>query len=331
MSLLGPLLSTFGSARSTPSGNRSSINTTPFSRSTTSSETQDDSSNIPNQNRTTRKKKKRAWLGFGKEKLKLTDVIERLVDLPDESIVVYDIDSKEYKKMKKEEEKKKKLLEDRKNLNENEGQNLGIRRGPRPQPIINPDGSTSIMNPDGSVTTKKPDGTVTTRPPSGSTGQTPSGNTGQTPSGSTGQTPSGSTGQTPPGSTGQTPSGSTGQTPSGSTGQTPPGSTGQTPPGSTGQTPPGSTGENQTEPIPSNYNFDSSINTNDQETIRGLITELNTVLRLPELNLFSDKEQVEGEPGVVTIVDTTINEIDGSEKQEIEKIVVPPFITVNEK
>ena len=70
MSLLGPLLSTFGSARSTPSGNRSSINTTPFSRSTTTSETQDDSSNIPNQNRTTRKKKKRAWLGFGKEKLK---------------------------------------------------------------------------------------------------------------------------------------------------------------------------------------------------------------------------------------------------------------------
>ena len=285
MSLLGPLLSTFGSARSTPSGNRSSINTTPFSRSTTSSETQDDSSNIPNQNRTTRKKKKRAWLGFGKEKLKLTDVIERLVDLPDESIVVYDIDSKEYKKMKKEEEKKKKLLEDRRNLNENEGQNLGIRRGPRPQPIINPDVSRSIMNPDGTVTTKKPDGSVTTKQPDGSV---------------TTKKPDGSV-------TTQPPSGSTGQTPSGSTGQ------------------------NQTEPIPSNYNFDSSINTNDQETIRGLMTELNTVLRLPDLNLFSDKEKIEGEPGVVTIVDTTINEIDGSEKQEIEKIVVPPLITVNEK
>ena len=135
MSLLGPLLSTFGTARSTPSGNRSSINTTPFSSSTTSSETRDDLSNIPNQNRTTRKKKKRAWLGFGKEKLKLTDVIERLVDLPDESIIVYDIDSKEYKKMKKEEEKKKKLLEDRRNLNENEGQNLGIRRGPLGSPV----------------------------------------------------------------------------------------------------------------------------------------------------------------------------------------------------
>ena len=301
MSLLGPLLSTFGSARSTPSGNRSSINTTPFSRSTTSSETQDDSSNIPNQNRTTRKKKKRAWLGFGKEKLKLTDVIERLVDLPDESIVVYDIDSKEYKKMKKEEEKKKKLLEDRRNLNENEGQNLGIRRGPRPQPIINPDGSRSIMNPDGTVTTKKPDGSVTTKQPDGSV-------TTKKPDGSvTTQPPSGSNGQPPSGSTGQTPSGSNGQTPSGSTGQ------------------------NQTEPIPNNYNFDSSINTNDQETIRGLMTELNTVLRLPDLNLFSDKEKIEGEPGVVTIVDTTINEIDGSEKQEVEKIVVPPFITVNEK
>ena len=267
MSLLGPLLSTFGSARSTPSGNRSSINTTPFSSSTTSSEPQDDSSNIPNQNRTTRKKKKRAWLGFGKEKLKLTDVVERLVDLPDESIVVYDIDSKEYKKMKKEQEKKKKILEERRNLNENEGQNLGIRRGPRPRPIINPDGSTSLMNPDGTVTTKKPDGSVTT----------------------------------------------------------------QTPSGSTEQTPPVSTTQNQTESIPSNYNFDSSINTNDQDTIRGLMTELNTILRLPDLNLFSDKEQIEGEPGVVTIVDTTINEIDGSEKQEIEKIVVPPFITINEK
>ena len=294
MSLLGPLLSTFGTARSTPSGNRSSINTTPFSRSTTSSETQDDSSNIPNQNRTTRKKKKRAWLGFGKEKLKLTDVIERLVDLPDESIVVYDIDSKEYKKMKKEEEKKKKLLEDRKNLNENEGQNLGIRRGPRPQPIINPDGSTSIMNPDGSVDTQNPDGTVTTKKTDGSV--------------TTQNTDGTVTTKKPDGSV-----------------------TTQTPPGSTGQTPPGSTGQNQTEPIPSNYSFDSSINTNEQDTIKGLMTELNTVLRLPELNLFSDKEQIEGEPGVVTIVDTTINEIDGSEKQEVEKIVVPPFITVNEK
>ena len=296
MSLLGPLLSTFGTARSTPSGNRSSINTTPFSSSTTSSETQDDSSNVtnePNQNRTTRKKKKRAWLGFGKEKLKLTDVIERLVDLPDESIVVYDIDSKEYKKMKKEEEKKKKLLEDRRNLNENEGQNLGTRRDPRPQPIINPDGSTSIMNPDGSIDTQNPDGSVTTKQPDGSV-------TTKQPDGSV-------TTQTPSGSTDQTPSGSTDQTSSDSTGQ------------------------NQTEPIPSNYNFDSSINTNDQETIRGLMTELNTILRLPELNLFSDKEQIEGEPGVVTIVDTTINEIDGSEKQEIEKIIVPPLITVNEK
>ena len=267
MSLLSSVLSTFGNARSTPSGNRSSINRTPFSRSTTSSETPDDSSNVPNQNRTTRKKKKRAWLGFGKEKLKLTDVIERLVDLPDESIVVYDIDSKEYKQMKKEEEKKKNLLEGRRNLNENQGQNLGIRRGPRPRPIINPDGTTSIMNPDGSIDTQNPDGSVTTKQPDGSTGQTP----------------------------------------------------------------PGSTGQNQTEPIPSNYNFDSSINTNDQDTIRGLMTELNTVLRLPDLNLFSDKEQIEGEPGVVTIVDTTINEIDGSEKQEIEKIVVPPLITINEK
>jgi len=308
MSLLSSVLSTFGSARSTPSGNRSSINRTPFSSSTTSSETPDDSSNVPNQNRTTRKKKKRAWLGFGKEKLKLTDVIERLVDLPDESIVVYDIDSKEYKQMKKEEEKKKNLLEGRRNLNENQGQNLGIRRGPRPRPIINPDGTTSIMNPDGSVDTQNPDGSVTTQNPDGSV-----------------------TTKQPDGSTGQTPPGSTGQTPSGSTGQTPPGSTGQTPPGSTGQTPPGSTGQNQTEPIPSNYNFDSSINTNDQDTIRGLMTELNTVLRLPDLNLFSDKEQIEGEPGVVTIVDTTINEIDGSEKQEIEKIVVPPLITINEK
>jgi hypothetical protein len=301
MSLLSSVLSTFGNARSTPSGNRSSINRTPFSSSTTSSETPDDSSNVPNQNRTTRKKKKRAWLGFGKEKLKLTDVIERLVDLPDESIVVYDIDSKEYKQMKKEEEKKKNLLEGRRNLNENQGQNLGIRRGPRPRPIINPDGSTSIMNPDGSIDTQNPDGSVTRKQPDGSV---------------TTKKPDGSV---------------TTKKPDGSTGQTPPGSTGQTPSGSTGQTPPGSTGQNQTEPIPSNYNFDSSINTNDQDTIRGLMTELNTVLRLPDLNLFSDKEQIEGEPGVVTIVDTTINEIDGSEKQEIEKIVVPPLITINEK
>ena len=49
----------------------------------------------------TRKKKKRAWLGYGREKLNVKDVLERLLDLPDESIKVYDINDKEYKIMKK--------------------------------------------------------------------------------------------------------------------------------------------------------------------------------------------------------------------------------------
>ena len=205
--------------------------------------------NTNNQN-ITRKIKKKSWLGYGTEKLKLTDVIERLVDLPDESIVVYDIDSKEYKKMKKEEEKKKKLLEGRRNLNENQRQNLGIRRGPRPRPIINPDGSVTTQNPDGSVTT---------------------------------------------------------------------------------QTLPGSTDQNQTETVPEDYSFDSSIDINDQEIIKTLITEFNIILRLPELNLFSNKAiKEEGEPGAVTIIETTINEADGSQKQAIEKILIPPFITVDE-
>ena len=212
-----------------------------------------------NQNNTT-KKKKRSFFGFGKEKLKLKNIIERLVNLPDESIEVYDIDDSKYKKMIQLEENKKKTLERRKEL-------IGKRKPnvTSPKTMMTPDGNVMTQDADGSVTSEQSDNTI--------------GDTERTSTDSNEDKGK----------------------------------------------------KDEIQPIPSKFNFDSSINNTDQLVIKGVVTELNTILRLPELNLFSDKEQVEGEPGVVTIVDTTINEIDGSEKQEIEKIIVPPLITVNEK
>ena len=84
-----------------------------------------------------------------------------------------------------------------------------------------------------------------------------------------------------------------------------------------------------TEPIPTNYSFDSTIDVNLQNTIQGLLNELNIVLRLPDLNLSTNKTiNEEGEPGVVTIVETTVNESDNSEKQQVEKLMIEPFIVV---
>jgi len=212
----------------------------------------------------TRKKKKRAWLGYGREKLNVKDVLERLLDLPDESIKVYDINDKEYKIMKKEEERKKKLIEGRKQLQENLAKKPDTTRDPSSKQILNSDGTTSIINPDGT--------TQETTTQSTQKGE------------------------------------------------------------STTQTSSEGTEKNETEPIPSNFNFDSSIDTNDQAIIKGLLSELNIVLRLPELNLFSDKAiKPEGEPDIVTIIETTINEADNSEKQNTEKLVIPPFITINEQ
>ena len=83
------------------------------------------------------------------------------------------------------------------------------------------------------------------------------------------------------------------------------------------------------EPIPTNYSFDSTIDVNLQNTIKGILNELNIVLRLPGLNLLSSKSiDEEGEPGVVTIVETTMNESDNSEKQQVEKIMIEPFIVL---
>ena len=83
-----------------------------------------------------------------------------------------------------------------------------------------------------------------------------------------------------------------------------------------------------TEQVPRKFNFDSAINSNDQTVIKGLMNELNTILRLPELNLFSNKVKEDGEDGIVTIVETTINEADGSEKQGVEKLMIPPNIVI---
>ena len=83
------------------------------------------------------------------------------------------------------------------------------------------------------------------------------------------------------------------------------------------------------EPIPTNYSFDSTIDVNSQNTIQGILNELNIILRLPGLNLSSNNAiNEEGEPGVVTIVETTVNESDNSEKQQVEKLMIEPFIVV---
>ena len=82
----------------------------------------------------------------------------------------------------------------------------------------------------------------------------------------------------------------------------------------------------KSESIP--FNFNSSINENDQNIIKGLVPELHTILQLPELSVTSDKSKIEGEPDTVTIVETTINEADDSEKQEVEKLMIEPFIVV---
>ena len=87
--------------------------------------------------------------------------------------------------------------------------------------------------------------------------------------------------------------------------------------------------EKITEPIPTNYSFDSNIDVNLQNIIQGLLNELNIVLRLPELNLSTNKTiNEEGEPGVVTIVETTMNESDNSEKQQVEKLMIEPYIVI---
>ena len=210
-----------------------------------------------NQNNTT-KKKKRSFFGFGKEKLKLKNIIERLGNLPDGSIEVYDIDDSKYKKMIQLEENKKKTLERRKEL-------IGKRKPnvTSPKTMMTPDGNVMTQDADGSVTSEQSDNTI--------------GDTERTSTDSNEDKGK----------------------------------------------------KDEIQPIPSKFNFDSSINNTDQLVIKGVVTELNTILRLPELNLFSDKKQVEGEPGVVTIVETTIDETDGSEKQNIQKIMIPEFINLD--
>ena len=193
-----------------------------------------------NNSNITRKKKKRAWLGLGREKINLTDVLERLLELPNESIQVYDVNDKAYKMMIDSEQKKKEAHDARRLMNQNK-KPMNQKKRPMNQDgtSVNQDGT--YVNQDGS---KKEDSTESTQP------------------------------------------------------------------------------------VSSKFNFNSDINSNDQTVIKGLMSELNTILRLPELNLFSDKVKEDGEDGIVTIVETTINEADGSEKQGVEKLMIPPNIVI---
>jgi len=220
-----------------------------------------------NNSNITRKKKKRAWLGLGREKINLTDVLERLLELPNESIQVYDINDKTYKMMIDSEQKKKDAHDARRLMNQN--------KKPMNQDgtSVNQDGTS--VNQDG--TSVNQDGTSVNQDGTSVNQDGTSVNQDGT---------------------------------------------------SVNQDGSNKEDAESTEQVPRKFNFDSAINSNDQTVIKGLMNELNTILRLPELNLFSNKVKEDGEDGIVTIVETTINEADGSEKQGVEKLMIPPNIVI---
>ncbi len=201
----------------------------------------------------TRKKKKKAWLGLGREKINLKDVLERLLELPDESIKVYDVNDWDYKKMRDLEERRKRALEGRKSFNNNKS---------LIQPVIQ-------NNVDGQKDEQKD-------------GQKDGQNDEQKDGQKDGQKDV----------------------------------------------------DDSVDPIPTAFDFDSSINSDDQTKIKGVMIDLNTILRLPELNLFSsnaNKEIIEGNTEFVTVIERT-KYGDGSVKESSpQEVMVPPFINIESK
>lgn len=82
-------------------------------------------------------------------------------------------------------------------------------------------------------------------------------------------------------------------------------------------------------PIVSNFEFDSSVKENDQNTIKNVMMNLNTILRLPELGMFADDE-LEGKTDSVILVEKLIDD-DGEKQNTPKEIYIEPFIQMTEE
>jgi len=81
-------------------------------------------------------------------------------------------------------------------------------------------------------------------------------------------------------------------------------------------------------PIISSYSFDPSIGEEEQNKIKGLVSSLNNMLRLPELGMFGNDE-IEGKMDSVIMVEKIID--DDGEKQNLPKeIYMEPLIQIVE-
>lgn len=81
-------------------------------------------------------------------------------------------------------------------------------------------------------------------------------------------------------------------------------------------------------PIISKFDFDSSVKEQDQPTIKNVMTNLNTILRLPELGLFANDE-LEGKTDSVILVEKLIDD-EGEKQNPIKEIYIEPFIQIPE-
>ena len=87
------------------------------------------------------------------------------------------------------------------------------------------------------------------------------------------------------------------------------------------------TSSNET-PIISSYNFDSTVGEEEQTKIKGLVSSLNNMLRLPELGMFGNDE-IEGKMDSVIMVEKIIDD-DGEKQNPPKEIYMEPLIQIIE-
>ena len=81
-------------------------------------------------------------------------------------------------------------------------------------------------------------------------------------------------------------------------------------------------------PIISSFQFDSSINEEQQTKIKNIMGNLNNMLRLPELGLFADDE-IQGKTDSVVTVEKIIDD-DGEKQNPPKEIYIEPLIQIVE-
>ena len=101
-----------------------------------------------------------------------------------------------------------------------------------------------------------------------------------------------------------------------------------TPSDSTSQGESSSKKQSKSVPIVSSFQFDPSIGEEQQTMIKGVIGNLNTMLRLPELGLFADDE-IEGKTDSVVTVEKIIDD-DGEKQNPPKEIYIEPLIQIVE-